>query len=945
MRDHIFISYSHQDRVWLERLRTFLRPLERALNIMVWDDTAIQPGELWRDKIEQGLTSTRVAVLLVSAFFYASEFITCEELPVLLQAAEANQVIIIPIIISSRRFVRESSLVRFQAVNQQPLDGLPDHEVNRILQSVADRCEDLLRTPAVMTAEESWVPDDGRFPDPERAYRDPRHDELLAQIEMICRLRERDLIEVSRRRGGVPPVPYLRVVLQQDGITTIYPIGCSAHGVDAQVLEQFVTLHREYMQRDPGARSLLVYGGDPAPSALVQQAAAQRIRLVSFMAYQGLLDFRTYVREQTRRLEQDPLYSADLYVPQRLRYDIGQDKHSSENALTTLQDWLAEPHGRFILVLGDFGAGKTFVLRRLAHVLGITANSITPILIQMRALERGHSLDALVAMHLADAGMEHIEPRAFRYMLAQGRIVLLFDGFDELVLRITYSRAAEHLRTLIEAATGDAHVVVTSRTQHFLSDRQVRQALYEQIAHIPHHRIVTLEPFDVGRIRQFVVNRLRDHTQAESRLQLLDQVKDLMGLSANPRMLSFIVDLPEVDLRQAQAREGQVTAARLYELLLERWLVGEYERMQPRGAAPTLSTQDRWQAATELALCLWRKTEATVHEQELTDAVSRALATLPALQLQPEQAAHQVGSGTLLVRDSEGNFSFIHQSVMEWLVAHQAAEQLHTTDDETLLITRPLSPLMADFCKDLVGKEQMITWAQQTFANATASECARHNARLIMDRLGVQFQQGVQLAGVDMRGQDLSGQNLSHANLREADLREARLIKSDLRRAVLMRAQLDSADLSQAVLNGADLRQAKLSGAKLLGVDLRGAQLAGSILRRARLVGAHLDEGALNICDHTGYAPPVPEHITALITPSASSCSAVAWSPDGIWLASGHADGSIRMWDKASRLEIYRMLGYTDRITSIIFNPEGSLLASGRDDGSIQMWDIATGQV
>src|SRR5215471_6399543 len=388
----------------------------------------------------------------------------------------------------------------------------------------------------------------------------------------------------------------------------------------------------------------------------------------------------------------------------------------------------------------------------------------------MRALERGHSLDALVAMHLADAGMERIEPKAFRYMLAQGRIALLFDGFDELVLRITYSRAAEHLRTLIEAAAGDAHVVVTSRTQHFLSDRQVRLAFYEQVERVPNHRIVTLDPFDAGRIRQFLVNRLHDDAQAESRLRLLDQVKDLMGLSANPRMLSFIVDLPEADLRQAQSRDGQVTAARLYELLLQRWLVGEYERMQPRGAAPTLSTEDRWQAATDLALCLWRKTEATVNVDELTESVSRALTNLPALQLHPEQAAQQVGSGTLLVRDGEGNFSFIHQSVMEWLVAHQAAGQLRAEGSDALLTTRPLSPLIADFFSDLAGRERGISWAQQTLATSDVSEHARGNARLVLERLGVQLQQGVKLAGADLRGQDLSGQQLSYANLTGADL-------------------------------------------------------------------------------------------------------------------------------------------------------------------------------
>ena len=200
---------------------------------------------------------------------------------------------------------------------------------------------------------------------------------------------------------------------------------------------------------------------------------------------------------------------------------------------------------------------------------------------------------------------------------------MLFDGFDELALRVTYSRAAEHLRTLIEAAAGDARVVVTSRTQHFLSDQQIKTALYEQVERLPNRRIVSLEPFDTERIRQFLVNRLGDTHQADSRLQLLDQYQGPAGaLREIPCMLSFIVELSEEDLRQAKARDDEITAASLYRLLLERWLIGEYERLQPTGAVPALSPEDRWQAATDLALCLWRKTDTTVNIDELTETVN-----------------------------------------------------------------------------------------------------------------------------------------------------------------------------------------------------------------------------------------------------------------------------------------------------------------------------------
>lgn len=43
-RSSVFISYSHEDVVWLERLRVHLTPLVRENKIEIWDDTKITPG-------------------------------------------------------------------------------------------------------------------------------------------------------------------------------------------------------------------------------------------------------------------------------------------------------------------------------------------------------------------------------------------------------------------------------------------------------------------------------------------------------------------------------------------------------------------------------------------------------------------------------------------------------------------------------------------------------------------------------------------------------------------------------------------------------------------------------------------------------------------------------------------------------------------------------------
>jgi WD40 repeat protein len=66
--------------------------------------------------------------------------------------------------------------------------------------------------------------------------------------------------------------------------------------------------------------------------------------------------------------------------------------------------------------------------------------------------------------------------------------------------------------------------------------------------------------------------------------------------------------------------------------------------------------------------------------------------------------------------------------------------------------------------------------------------------------------------------------------------------------------------------------------------------------------------------------------------------TAVAFSPDGRYLASGSRDTTVREWNADTGKPIGTLTGHTDAVTSVTFSPDGHYLASGSNDKTARVW-------
>ena len=138
-RDKIFISYSHKDLVWLKKLQTMMSPLSLDRKLSIWDDTQIKAGMDWGEEISKALSSAKVAVLLVSPDFLASEFIAKKELNPLIEASEKGNAKLLWVGVSSCLY-KHSVIEKFQAANDPncPLDSLKEYEQKEELGKICE---------------------------------------------------------------------------------------------------------------------------------------------------------------------------------------------------------------------------------------------------------------------------------------------------------------------------------------------------------------------------------------------------------------------------------------------------------------------------------------------------------------------------------------------------------------------------------------------------------------------------------------------------------------------------------------------------------------------------------------------------------------------------------------------------------------------------------------
>jgi hypothetical protein len=222
-------------------------------------------------------------------------------------------------------------------------------------------------------------------------------------------------------------------------------------------------------------------------------------RLVNFTDYFN--DIRKRVEVQT--LAESSLTLRDVYVPSQL---LESDEKSADNNLENyLRVWSAEPSQRQIALLGEYGQGKSSAaLMFTYHLINERLQTLhrIPILIELR----GKSPRDLRPLELfgAWASQYRIDPQALMRLHISGRLILIFEGFDEMALIGNDELRLRHFTSLWKFCYPNTKILITGRPNFFLDHTEMKRALgiISPISDRPYCEAIRLEPFSIDQIQQ-----------------------------------------------------------------------------------------------------------------------------------------------------------------------------------------------------------------------------------------------------------------------------------------------------------------------------------------------------------------------------------------------------------------------------------------------------------
>jgi predicted NACHT family NTPase len=620
-----------------------------------------------------------------------------------------------------------------------------------------------------------------------------------------------------------------------------------------------------------------------------------------------------------------------------------------------IDQWLDDPAKEHISVLGEFGTGKTWFAMhyawialqryRAAQKRG-TERPRLPLVIPLRDYAKAVSVESLFSEFFF---RKHAIPipgyAAFEHLNRMGKLLLIFDGFDEMAARVNRQEMINNFWELAKIVVPGSKVILTCRTEHFPEVKEGRALLNAELKastinfneRTPQFEVLELEKFNDEQIQQVLSLQ-----SAPDVVELVMKNSHLLDLARRPVMTELILEaLPDIEAGKP------VDMSRVYLYAVRRKMERDI-----KADRTFTSMADKLYFLCELSWEMLSNDKMSLNYREFPDRIRKLFGVAVQEEKDLDHWHYDMMGQTMLIRNADGDYTPAHRSLLEFFVSYKFAAELGGMETDFLELAR----MRLD--ADSGGNSKEYKWSEYfKIRDSTSIAPLKNFTQESLEVLRSNFGRAPLTKILrNMLGEMLvSPTSLSEHPLLRAIKKTQYKMKIDVNyvggNAATLLCELDefaleNRDLRSAVINGADLSSASLRNTNCTQVDFTGSSFSKANGRTMSIAfspdGKTFATGASN--GECCLWQSSDGRLIMLYVGHTDWVRTVKIFPCGKVLASGSGDSTVKLWNLQTGNCIKTLRGHTETVYKIAVNFDGSRLASGSEDGTIRIWCSHTGE-
>jgi WD40 repeat protein len=605
-----------------------------------------------------------------------------------------------------------------------------------------------------------------------------------------------------------------------------------------------------------------------------------------------------------------------------------------------IDQWLDDSAKEHISVLGEFGTGKTwFVFHyawmalqryRDAQKRGVERPRL-PIVIPLRDYAKAVSVESLFSeFFFRKHEVRSLTYSAFEQLNRMGKLLLIFDGFDEMAARVDRQEMVNNFWELAKVVVPGSKVILTCRTEHFPEAHEGRALLNAELKASTDHLAVDTPQFEVLELEKFNDEQIRQVMALQASEPTVEQVMgnpQLLDLARRPVMTELILEaLPDIEAGKP------VDMSRIYLYAVRRKMERDI-----KAERTFTSMADKLYFMCELSWEMLSTDQMSLNYKFFPERI-RTLFGVEEKDL--DHWHYDMMGQTMLIRNAEGDYAPAHRSLLEFFVAYKFAAELGAIAPDVVELAEmrsdaSLSPRpyrWSEYFGQTEGQVAPLSGFASESLEALRSGFGKEPLtkavmQLILPILNPDHSLLTLLE--ELRG--LPEESVRYLGGNAATL----LVKLDPK-------ALEGENLASIVIHGADFSSASLRQVNFTQADLTGCTFTGIFSQIFSVAyqpqGQYFATGDANgevrlwRADNNQLVWSRKEHTQVI--------RSLAFSPDGNTVASGSIDCTIRLWNmQGDCLQVFT--GHQSAVRSVRFHPNGNVIASGSEDKTLRLWRVS----